>query len=320
MADPLSLISSGIGVLGGLFGGGPSDEELAAAEELRRARQRYESMPGYTPPALDYNPAAYGAPETPEGQIVTEDPNIRNAQIAALNSLLTRSNEGLTAEERRAQDLSRRKQEETTQGAEESIINNMMARGVGGSGMEYALRQNAAQRAADTASQGGLAREATNADQKLAALNSLMAGESSLRGQDYTVNKGNTDILNNFAQENSRRRNAINAQNTELANQAQLKNKEAGREDYTTAYNADVAKRRALAGMDEKQSNFDLGQDATRRGEERNLWGNVGNLAGGIYNYATQPSSTSSGTVPTTSSNSDDYLKKNKQWFNNAFA
>ena len=273
-------------------------------------------MPGYTPPALDYNPAAYGAPETPEGQTVTEDPNIRNAQVAALNSLLTRSNEGLTAEERRQQDLSRRTQEETTQGAEESIINNMQARGVGGSGMEYALRQDAAQKAADTASQGGLAREATNADQKLAALNSLMSGETSLRGQDYTVNKGNTDIINQFAQENSRRRNAINAQNTQLANEAQLQNKEAGRTDYTTGYNADVAKRRALAGMDQTQSNFNLGQDVARRSEGDKVWGNIGNMAGGAYNAITSPNSNNV-SIP---ENNNDLLDPNKYKFQNAFA
>jgi hypothetical protein len=280
------IIGGGVGLLKGLFGG-ESDEEKAARLQLENAQQQFEDQPAYNAPALDYNPNAYAAPETPEGQTISEDPNIKAAQMSALNSMLTRSNEGLTAEERRQQDLSRRKQEQTTQGAEEAIIANMAARGLGGSGMEYALRQQAAQNAADTASQGGLAREATNADQKLAALNNLLTGAGQVRGQDFTVNKTNADIVNDFATENSRRRNAISAANTELANNAQMSNKQAGREDYKTAYEQDVAKRKALAGQGETMADFYGQQDVANTANNNNMWNNVGTIAGGIYNTAT---------------------------------
>lgn len=277
------IIGGGIGLLKGLFGGGESEEERLARMQLEAAQKQFGDQPAYNAPALDYNPTAYGSPETPDAQTISEDPNIRAAQISALNSMLTRSNEGLTAEERRQQDLGRRKQEQTTRGAEEAIIANMAARGLGGGGMEYALRQQAAQSAADTASQGGFARESTNAQQKLAALNNLLTGAGEVRGQDFTVNRTNADIVNDFALENSRRRNAIAAANTELANSAQLKNKEAGREDYKTGYEKDVEKRENLAGSAGDMSKFNLGQDVARRSESDKIWGSIGDIAGGVY-------------------------------------
>lgn len=287
------VIAGGIGLLGNLLNRGESKEEKLAKEQLLASQQQYGDQPDYQAPILNYTPSRYLDAETPDATLVSEDPNMRAAQLSALNSLLTRSNEGITAEEQRAADLSRRKQEQTSQGDQEAIMQNMAARGVGGSGMEYALRQDAAQQAADTASQGGLAREATNAEQKLAALNGLMSGASSVRGQDYTANKGNADITNTFAQENSRRRNAVSAANTELANKSSAEARNAATTNYNNAYNADVARRGNMANQNANMANFYGQQDTANTANNNNAWSNVGNIAAGAYNaFSSNPTST----------------------------
>lgn len=273
-----------VGGLAGLFGGGggPSEEELIAMGLLDENGNIAESIPDYILPALNFKPDRYSTPESAAASTVTEDPNLRNAQMAALQSLLTRSNEGVTAEEARATDLSRRKQGETTRGQEEAIINNMAARGVGGSGMEYAMRQAAAQNAGETATQEGLAREATNAEQKRLALGSLLSGTAGVRNQDYTANKGNTDITNDFALENSRRRNAVNQLNTELSNKAQLANKTDAQTRYQDKYNADIQKRKMQQDSNTQRAQALYGQDIARTDDRAQTIGNIGTVAKGI--------------------------------------
>lgn len=278
-------VVGGIGsFFGGLFGGGPSDEELQAMGLLDENGQIARGIQDYLGPALNYNPQYYASPETPEATLVTEDPQLRSAQLAALNSLLTRSAEGVTAEELRQQDLSRRAQGETTRGQEEAIMNNMAARGLGGSGMEFALRQQAAQSAGDVAAQQGLARESTNAQQRLGALQQLLAGQTSLRNQDYTASRGNADITNAFATENSRRRNAINEANTALSNQAQVANKQDAQQRYADTYKANMAKRAAIQEANAQKAQGLLGQNVVRENERNNIWGSLGNIGSSVAN------------------------------------
>jgi len=288
-------VIGGIGsLLGGLFGSGPSEEELKAMGLLDQNQTLARQQGDYSSPALDYLPSYYSSPEQAQASTVTEDPQMRNAQIAALNSLLTRTNEGITAEELRQQDLSRRAQGETTRGQEEAIMNNMAARGIGGSGQEFALRQQAAQSAGDIASQQGLARESTNAQQKLNALNGLMTGATGVRSNDYTVNKGNADITNQFALENSRRNNAINQANTELSNQAQAANKQDAQSRYADSYKADVARRQAMQEANTNKAQGLLGQNVVRSNENNNIWGSVGNIGAGAANLISNAGSSSS--------------------------
>ena len=278
-------IIGGLGSLfGGIFGSGPSDEELKAMGLLDENGNLAEGIGQYLSPALNYNPTQYGPAEQAQATTVSEDPQMRNAQIAALQSLLTRSNEGVTAEELRQQDLSRRAQGETTRGAEEAIIEDMARRGLGGSGQEFAMRQAAAQKAGDIAAQGGLAGESNNAQQKLAALQDLLTGARSVRGQDYTVNKGNADITNQFALENSRRNNAINEANVGLSNQAQLANRTDAQTRYANRYKADVARRQAMQAANTQRAQGYMGQDVARGSEADKIWGSIGNIGAGIGN------------------------------------
>lgn len=285
------IISSGIGFLGGLLGFGTNDAEEQALKQAQEAADLFKYGNGglspYDEPGLNYSPELYSIPENIVAEQITEDPNLKAAQMSALNNMLGLTESGIDAKSLRDFDINRRKVEEESTGQQEAIFNNMAARGLGGSGMEFGLREKANQDAADRLSQAGLALEDQKANTRLNALNNMLTGAGVVRGQDLTVNSRNTDALNRFIEENSRRKWATKNANVDMQNQSQLLNKQDTKNAYINAYNQDMQRRVNNANALNKQSSQNLALGEQNRTNMQNLFASGGKVAGNIYDYAT---------------------------------
>jgi len=222
-----------------------------------------------------------GLPPELQAQIIKEDPTLRSTEMAALQNMQELADKGMSAQDAYNYMQSQQRTGQESRGQQEAIINEMLRKGMGGSGIEYALRTQAAQNAVDRFSQEQAAQAAKNAEMR--ALANLQQGEmaGNLRGQDYTVNSTNANILNQFAQDNARNRQDTMQRNIDrqnLYNQgetAERRNVQSG--------NVNLAKQIAQSKANTKtgQAAYDLAQGENKAG----LYNDIGEAAGKLGGY-----------------------------------
>jgi len=155
---------------------------------------------------------------------VQEDQSIRDTQRQALEMLKQRGQVGLSAEDRAALNQVRGEVQRDSEAKRQQILQQMQARGMGGSGAELMAQLQSAQGASDQAATGSDAVMAQAQERALRALSESgqMAGQ--VRGQDFDVNSTRARALderNRMLAENSVSRQA---RNVGALNQAQQLN------------------------------------------------------------------------------------------------
>ena len=117
---------------------------------------------------------------------VSTDPRLKQAQLAALASMQEIGNSGgMTATERAQLAKVQRDVAQADRGRREAILQNMRARGMGGSGMELLAQLQSSQAATDRASQSGLDIAGMAQQRALQALNQAGGMAGGIRGQDF---------------------------------------------------------------------------------------------------------------------------------------
>jgi hypothetical protein len=155
---------------------------------------------------------------------ISTDPVLRQAQMSALTNMERRGREGLTLEDRAAQeDINRGIQTEQRAG-QEAVLQNMQARGQLGSGGELAAQLAASQAGADQARQQGsdLARQVA-ASRLQAQMNAGQMG-GDIRQQEFGEQSAKAtaqDLINKF---NTASRQNVQTANVGARNIAQEKN------------------------------------------------------------------------------------------------
>lgn len=223
-------------IIGGAFD--TTDEELmrlyGGMEDL------YSGLPSdsqqytaYRPGQLQYT-GDY-KPEEIQLQQVKEDPKIRADLLQNLSRMQYLADKGLSAEDELGMERARGEAEQMARGRNEAVIQNMQARGAGGSGMEAALRAQADQEAANRARQGAMEQAAATARQKALYTQAYGNALSQFRGDEFGQNAQNTGIANqqslyNVGGRNQSQLRNLNARqdvgqaNLAAQNQAQLRN------------------------------------------------------------------------------------------------
>jgi hypothetical protein len=207
-------------IIGGLL----DDSQDNALDQLKKNQALYAGL--QAPQFQDYNPVAYD-PTMAQASTISEDPSLRGMQMNALNNLAGLSTTGLSAIDQQGFENARQMAGQIASSGNAAALQNAQARGVGGSGLEFAMREQANQDAAGRAQQASLQQAADSARQR-ALYNQAygqMAGQ--VRGQDYNTNAANAGILNNF-----------NMYNTNATNQARQYN--VGQQNYAQQYNNDL--------------------------------------------------------------------------------
>lgn len=212
---------TGIPVIGGMF----DDTDEQALAELRKNQDLYSGIDlptfeNYTPEELklqgEYNP------ENAFYDTMKEDPRIKSAQMAALERMSGLSETGLSAEDDAGFTRARNQASQIQRSGTQAAMQNAQARGVGGSGLEFAMREMANQSGAQAAQEAGLAQAAQASRQRADYLGKYEAGLSNVRGQDANTSQYNTGVINAFNQANTQNRNQ--AQQYNLGNKQDLAN------------------------------------------------------------------------------------------------
>lgn len=201
-----------------------NDAAAANAENQQRLMDEYRSVRPVSFSQDQFNPSLTSIPNDIRYQLTQEDPALRQKQVENLNNLQALSNGKINAQ----RDLDRYKAiqdaNSIAQARDQSALQQAQARGVGGGGLEFALRQQGGQDAANRAQQADLSSAAQAALERLQASGQLQSGLSSLRGQDYQVNNDNNNIINKFNTLNSTRNQEALDKQAVLKNQAQQYN------------------------------------------------------------------------------------------------
>lgn len=225
------------------------------------------------------------SPEEAKYQKIEEDPRIRQAQMDYLSKLSGLSNTGFTEGDQAAMLQAQLEAQRQARSGREAALQNAAVRGMGGSGLEYAMRAAADQDAANRAQAGGLQAAEAAARQK-ALYNQAYGGAlQNQRAQDFGANSANAGIINQFNMANTGARNQ--AQQYNIGNQNQLNefnaaNSQAAKQQ---GYNAELNK---IAGQSVANTNlgemYGLESEAERKRKQAllgGIGGGIGYLAGG---------------------------------------
>lgn len=233
MSIPLIAAATGAQLLGGLIGADQANKNRNAAEaNAARAReiigavqvpelkewllQQYASAGDFTPEmieALSLDPSAQGA--------ISTNPAERQKLVDQINRLITTSQTGTSPEDQAAYNLAIRNSAGQANAQQGAIMNNMAARGVGGSGIELAMRLDAQQKENDRLQQAAL-EEAKNKNAiRMQALEASTGALSNLRGADYQQALNLANANDAIAARNVQNAQNVGIQNTSNMNDAQ---------------------------------------------------------------------------------------------------
>ena len=250
--------------------GGESDSGFNSARGANaKNRALYEAIkdPNYT----QYAPELYSN-ESSNYTLTNEDPLLKSAQMSALAKMAGLADSGLSDVDQAGYEKARSMAGQVAKQGNAAALQNAQTRGVGGSGMEFAMREMANQDAATRAQDAGLSQAADSARQR--ALYSQAYGQqlAGARDQDNRVNSQNTGIINQFNQANTNARNATNASNVDQRNGAFKYNE--GLKDKT--YSNQMRRVDGMSGLNNRDAEIDMAESAQQQAKRRAL----GNLAG----------------------------------------
>jgi hypothetical protein len=155
---------------------------------------------------------------------IQEDPELRKAQVEALTSMQRRAKVGLSAEDRAALNQVRTEVQRDAEAKRQQVLQQMQARGMGGSGAALVAQLQAGQDAQNLASQQSDTQMAQAQQRALQALGQSSGMASDIRGQDFGVSQAKASAIderNRFLQQNSIARQQ---RNVGALNEAQFQN------------------------------------------------------------------------------------------------
>jgi hypothetical protein len=293
---PGAIVGGAIGLIGGLFAGKKEQEK---AERLAREVDAIIADLGLPPNTAKplllekfklagiYTPELEQSIDLKESEAgkVQEDPSLRESQMGALRLMAQRADAGLTAQDRAAFNKLRNEVAAQEQGRQKSIIQEMQARGQGGSGAELAARLLSSQAATNRAAQEGddIAAAASRNALEAAARYGTMSGE--IRRQDFeTASKiaEAKDLRNRMLYENSvnmQQRNVrsqnegkmFNINKAQEVSDANVRAENKELERQADAQAKDYENRRILADMKikAKTGNYNAINEAQQRDSEK---------------------------------------------------
>jgi hypothetical protein len=297
--------SIGSSVIGHSASQGDSDAAMAARqaalnqilgtkaptiEEQRLALQK-EQVAGQLSPQMEG--IAQMGPSQMAG--VSTDPRLAQAQMLALSQLQGLGNTGLSNMDRSALMQIQHQTSGDAQAANQAIMANMAARGMGGGGQELAARMMANQQAANSNSTQGM-QVAAQAQQK--ALQAMMDAGSlggQIRSQQFGEKSDVAKAQDAISQFNTANRQQVLGANTQAANQAQQYN--LGNAQNVSNTNAQIANAQEVAnkGLYQQQFNNQMtkaqaaagqygnvaNQDQQQAAATQNMWSGIGQAVGG---------------------------------------
>ena len=249
-----AVIGGGIGLLSGLL----DNSDAQAQQQLQQDQQLYGNL--QTPTFNPYNPQTYTAGNA-QAQTVQQDPNLRAQQMQAIMQMGGLANTGLSAVDNAGFEQARDVGNQMMNSGNAAALQNAQARGVGGSGLEFAMHDQANAAAAGQANQAGLQQAADSARQRALYNQAYGNALSGMQQQQTGLSAANANILNNFSQYNTNNQNQANLYNTGQQNYAQQYNNQMAQQTYQDQYQ----KAAGQAGAGQQIANGDYAQGAANQ-------------------------------------------------------
>jgi len=184
---------------------------------------------------------------------IKEDPSLRNAQMKGLELISGRAEMGLTPEDRAELAKVMDQTAQDTRGRDESIIQNMQARGQGGGGAELAARLASSQGSANRATTSGNEIAAAASRNALEAAGQMGQLGSQIRSQDFSTAKdvaSAEDIRNKLLYENSTALQQRNIDRAQRSNDQNLNRQQYVGDSNTQMANAETARQNTARADD----------------------------------------------------------------------
>jgi len=235
---PLTIGAVGAPIIGGLIGSSEASKDRKRADKARqRALEQYLGieLPDLKSQELDlatgqylgdYNAAQEQFQELGPSEMenISVDPRLAQEQMKSLEQLGEIGEGNMSEGNKAAIEQIRRGAAGEAQAKQAQIMNQMQARGQGGSGAELIARLQAAQSGADRASQQGMDVVRMNEDKALQAIlnKGSLAGQMSQQSfSQQAQQKGAQDAINRF---NQAQQQSLTARNIGSQNEAALRN------------------------------------------------------------------------------------------------
>lgn len=226
---------------------------------------------------------------------VQSDPRLDQQQMRALEQVAGVAETGeLSESARAAAELARRQAASEAQAKQGQILQEMQARGMGGSGAELVSRQLASEAAADRLSQMGLGITAGEHDRQMQAIMQRAGLAGDIRGQQFGEKARIAEAQDILSRFNTGLQQQREASNVAAQNQAGLRNLEQQQnlaQQRAQILNQQQQYNRALAQQDfdnqmrlgQARSNIYTGQAGTagqRAGQTAGMWSGIGQGVG----------------------------------------
>lgn len=239
----------------------------------------------------DLDPATLARMQDSELANIATDPRYDQYMLSALQDLEDQAKSGFTVRDEADMARIEAQNRRALRGAEGAIKQNMAARGIQGSGLEFIGRQQAAQDAADRQALAGLEKMAQMNERKQSAAARLGSLGSQFQGQQFdqrarqasaqdAINRFNTGNTIAAQMQNNQGRNAANQFN-QMGRQDVANRNVSGRQgyrdkalDYQYNTRVDDLNRRALEDAEKRRR---------KAGQMGAILGTAGAVAGGAY-------------------------------------
>jgi hypothetical protein len=257
---------------------------MSMMDSLNDARDQYANI--NTPNLTWYNYAPEAVdPKLATANTVQDDPIVKAAQMQALAKLGDLSKTGLSDVDQQGYQQARELGNQMAASGSAAATQNANARGMGGSGMEFAQREMANQSGAGRAQGAALGQAADSARQRAMYLQAYQGGLGQMQGQQTNLNAQNAGILNQFNQQNTGAQNAAQMYNVGNQNQAQQINQQGRNSIAQQGFNNQITRAGGIAQADAGIARGAAAGDAANRDANNMMMGMAGVGAGAAASY-----------------------------------
>lgn len=230
MSDLLSQIP--------LFGNLFDNTQAQTMQQIQANQKLYNGID--LPDFQNYNPEDYQAvgelnPEKADASLIQGDPQTLSAQRNALAQLAGLSQSGFSDVDQAGYQQARDIGNQMLSSGNAAALQSAQARGVGGSGLEFGMREMANQQGAQNAQNAALTQASNGAQMRANALNQYAMGLGNMYNQNYQQQAANAGILNQFNMANTNAQNY--AQQYNLGNHQTIANQNVAGHNQAQQYN-----------------------------------------------------------------------------------
>lgn len=280
---------------------------IPSTDQMQLALELYQQTGQITPEleqAMALGPSAY--------EDISVDPRLKEQQMLALQQIAGVAENGMTTADQAALETIRRQVAGENQAKQGQILQEMQSRGQGGSGAELITRLKANQGASDQQAQMALQEAQMQQQARRQALESLLSGSTSVRGQEFNEQSEQArakDIINQFNVQNQQ---SVQSRNVGSKNDAQSRNLAA--QQQIADQNVQLRNQQQQYNKNLQQQQFDnqmqlaaarAGQYANRQarsdqraGQTASMWGGIGSTVGTILAGQNKPNDVNSQVQP----------------------